>query len=61
MERKEIMARVIAFKYHEGVDEDDEGLKLLLWEEREMNRFNTVVIDKIINVYGKQIKNGEKK
>lgn len=58
---KEIMARVIAFKYHEGVSEDDEGLKLLLWEEREMNRFNTVVIDKIINVYGKQIKNGENK
>lgn len=56
---KEVMARKIAMACKNGFKpETNEELKLLLEEEREMNRFNTVVIDKIINVYGSEIKNG---
>ncbi len=57
---KEIMARKIAMACKDGFKPDDEIVNNLLAEEREMNRFNTTVIDKIINVYGKEIKDGVK-
>ena len=55
---KEVMARKIAMACANGFDPENAELKLLLEEEREMNKFNAVVIDKIINVYGQEIKNG---
>jgi len=57
---KEIMARKIAMACKDGFKPDDEKVTSLLAEEREMNKFNTTVIDKIINVYGKEIKDGVK-
>ena len=53
---KEIMARKIAMACKDGFKPNDSEINLLLEEEREMNKFNTSVIDKIINVYGKEIK-----
>lgn len=55
---KEIMARKLAIACKDGFNPNDENIKLLLEEEKEMNKFNTVIIDKIINVYGNEIKNG---
>ena len=55
---KEIMARKLAIACKDGFNPNDEKIKLLLEEEKEMNKFNTVIIDKIINVYGNEIKNG---
>ena len=57
---KEVMARKIAFACKNGFDESNSELQLLLDEEKEMNKFNPVVIEKIINVYGKEIKEGVK-
>jgi len=57
---KEVMARKIAMACAGGFDPNNKQIKLLLEEEREMNKFNTVVIEKIINVYGQEIKNGAK-
>lgn len=56
---KEVMARKIAFACKEGFDENSAEIRLLLEEENEMNKFNSAVIDKIINVYGREIKQGE--
>ena len=55
---KEVMARKIAMACKDGFNAESEELQLLLEEEREMNKFNTAVIDKIINQYGAEIKNG---
>lgn len=55
---KEVMARKIAMACKDGFDSSNEEIRLLLEEEREMNKFNTVIIDKIINQYGEEIKNG---
>ncbi len=58
---KEIMARKIAMACKNGFEpEKNRELKNLLLEEKEMNRFNAVIIDKIIDVYGSEIKNGVK-
>lgn len=52
----EIMAAKIAKAAHEGISPDSEEMKKLLNEKIEMYRFNEEVIDKIINVYGKELK-----
>ena len=46
----------IAKAAHEGISPDSEEMKKLLNEKIEMYRFNEEVIDKIINVYGKELK-----
>lgn len=56
---KEVMARKIADACGDNFNSEDENVKTLLKEEEEMNKFNTFVIDKIINKYGSEIK-GEK-
>ena len=53
---KEVLARKIALRCKDGLNEADTELMNLLEEEKEMNKFNTFVIDKIINVYGKEVK-----
>ena len=58
---KEIMARKIALACRSKVDKENRQLMQLLEEEREMNKFNSAVIDKIINVYAAEIKEGVKK
>lgn len=55
---KEVMARKIAMACKNGFDSKNKELQVLLDEEREMNKFNTAIIDKIINVYGSEIKDG---
>ncbi|MBO5345210.1 MAG: hypothetical protein J6A51_04870, partial [Clostridia bacterium] len=56
---KEVMARKVADVCKKGFDPNDEKTKLILEEEKEMNKFNAFVIDKIINTYGNEIKNRE--
>ncbi len=53
---KEIMARKVADACRAGFDPKDPKTAKILEEEAEMNKFNPAVIDKIINVYGKEIK-----
>lgn len=53
----EIMAAKIAKTAREGVKPEDESMKKLLNERVEMYQGNKEVIEKIINVYGNEIKN----
>ena len=53
----EIMAAKIAKTAREGVEPEDERMKKLLNERVEMYQGNDEVIEKIINVYGNEIKN----
>ena len=53
---KEVLARKIALQCKDGLDQNNTELMKLLEEEKEMNKFNTFVIDKIINVYGEEVK-----
>ena len=46
-------------KIAEVIELDKKETKLILEEEKEMNKFNAFVIDKIINIYGNEIKNRE--
>ena len=53
----EIMAAKIAKTAREGVKPEDEVMKDLLKERTEMYQGNEEVIEKIINIYGKEIRN----
>lgn len=55
---KEILARMIALESLNGFDTNNRTLMRLLEEEKEMNKFNLTVINKIINTYGPKIKLG---
>lgn len=53
----EIIASKIAKTSNKGYSVEDEQMKCLLNERKEMYSGNEEVIDKIINVYGPEIKN----
>ncbi|MGN0961660.1 MAG: hypothetical protein ACI4PF_05635 [Christensenellales bacterium] len=53
---REIMNAMIGKVCKNGFNRNDEFTKTLLEEEKEMNNFNLKVIDKIIKVYGPQVK-----
>lgn len=53
----EIMATKIAKTSREGINPEDEKMKELLNEKIKMYQGNEEIIDKIINIYGKEIKN----
>lgn len=52
----EIMSAKIAKTSRENMEEKDEKLKTLLEERSKMYKFDEKIIDKIINVYGKEMK-----
>ena len=52
----EIMSAKIAKTSRENIEEKDEKLKTLLEERSKMYKFDEKIIDKIINVYGKEVK-----
>lgn len=52
----EIMAAKIAKTSKEVDETKDEKIKILMEERTKMYQFNEEIIDKIINVYGKEIK-----
>jgi shikimate kinase len=52
----EIMAAKIARTSREGKNSKDEEMKKLIEEREEMYRENQEIINKIIDVYGKEIK-----
>ena len=52
----EVLAAKIAEASREGLTADDEEMKKLLDERIEMYSGNEEVIDKIINVYGPELK-----
>ena len=53
----EIMAAKIAKTSREVIDPEDEIIKKLLDERVEMYQGNEEIIEKIINIYGAEIKN----
>lgn len=53
----EIMAAKIAKTSREGTEPDDEKMRELLEEKVKMYQGDERIIEKIINVYGKEIKN----
>ena len=53
----EIMAAKIAKASREGIEPEDEKMKELLNEKIKMYQGDKKTIDKIINIYGKEIKN----
>ena len=53
----EIMAAKIAKTAREGISPEDEKMKELLRERIEMYQGNEEVMDKIIEIYGEDIKN----
>lgn len=53
----EIMASKIAQMTRQGYTTNDKELQDVLEERRQMYNCNMEVIDKIINVYGKELKN----
>ena len=52
----EIISAKIAYLSNEGYNETNEEMKELLEEREKMYRGNQETIDKIINVYGPEIK-----
>ena len=56
---REVMNAMLARACRNGFDKKNKALTTLLKEEREMNKFNFKVIDKILNVYAPIIKKGE--
>lgn len=52
----EIMSAKIAKTSRENIEEKDKKLKILLEERSKMYKFDEKIIDKIINVYGKEMK-----
>ena len=52
----EIMSAKIAKTSRENIEEKDKKLKTLLEERSKMYKFDEKIIDKIINVYGKEMK-----
>lgn len=53
----EIMAAKIAKTTREGIEPEDEKMKALLDERVRMYQGEEEIIEKIINIYGKEIKN----
>ena len=53
----EIMAAKIAKTSREGIEPEDEKMKELLDERVRMYQGDEEIIEKIINIYGKEIKN----
>ena len=53
----EIMAAKIAKTTREGIEPEDEKMKELLDERVKMYQGDEEIIEKIINIYGKEIKN----
>jgi len=53
----EIMAAKIAKTSREGINPEDEKMRELLNEKIKMYQGDEEIIDKIINIYGKEIKN----
>ena len=53
----EIMASKIADMTRKGSDLDSEEMKKLLEEKKEMYQCKKDVLDKILNVYGEELKN----
>ena len=53
----EIMAAKIAKTTREGIEPEDEKMKELLDERVRMYQGDEEIIEKIINIYGKEIKN----
>jgi hypothetical protein len=53
----EVIAAKIAKTSNKGYGVDDEEMKLLIKERQQMYAGNEQVIDKIINLYGPEIKN----
>ena len=56
---REVMNAMIARACKNGFDSKNKVITTLLKEEKEMNKFNFKVIDKILNVYAPIIKKGE--
>lgn len=56
---REIMNAMIAKHCKNGYSTENKALMKLLDDEKEMNKFNFKVIDKIIDVYGPMLKRGE--
>ena len=56
---REIMNAMIGRACKDGFDKNADYIKNLLNEEKEMNKFNFAIIDKIINVYGPMVKEGK--
>ncbi len=52
----EILAAKIAKTSREGYKVEDKEIQILLNEREEMYKGNNIIIDKIINEYGKEIK-----
>lgn len=52
----EILAAKIAKTSKEGYSIEDQKIQILLNEREEMYKGNNIIIDKIINEYGKEIK-----
>ena len=52
----EIMASKIADMAQKGYTVDSKEMKELLKEKKEMYKCNNEIIDKILNVYGKELK-----
>lgn len=55
----EIMSTKIAEMAKKGINVEDEEMKILLEEREKMYQNDEKVIDKIIEIYGKEIKNVE--
>ena len=53
----EIMAAKIAKTSREGIEPEDEKMKILLDERFKMYQGDEEIINKIIDIYGKEIKN----
>lgn len=53
----DIMSSVIASAINSGYDAGSDLMKMLVYEREQMYSQNEKVIDKIINVYGKELKN----
>lgn len=56
---KEIMSRTMAIACSNGFDPNDPVIAELMYEEKELRKFNETVIDKILTVYAPLINYGE--
>ena len=56
---REIMNAMIGRACKKGYNKNDPIIQTLLKEEKEMNKFNFDVIDKIIEIYGPIVKEGK--
>lgn len=55
---KEIMSRTMAIACSNGFDPNDPVIAELMYEEKELRKFNETVIDKILTVYAPLINFG---